>query len=130
MKVAGLTVTQGTVSGMKRYPYELRAPQPHTQQQLILLEKLAPASGPAVHTCSGVRLLLHKACRTLPQKESCSSGGVSVSVPLLSLPARLPVVQRLRWERDQDKQSCCSDGVNLQTELRFSVLLSEENKNF
>lgn len=47
MKVAGLSVTQGTVSGMKHYPCELRAPQPHTQQQLILLEKLAPASGPA-----------------------------------------------------------------------------------
>lgn len=105
-KVAGLTVTQGTGSGMKHYPCELRAPQPRTQQQLILLEKLAPASGPAAHICSGVCLLLHKACRTLPRKESCSSGGVSVSVPLLSLPARLPVVQRLRWEWDQDKQSC------------------------
>lgn len=63
IKVAGLTVKQGMVNGMKHYPCELHTLQLPASQQPTLSEKLALASEPAE---SGVLSLLHKACPVFP----------------------------------------------------------------
>lgn len=89
IKVAGLTVKQGMVNGMKHYPCELHTLQLHASQQPTLPEKLAPASESAEHICSGVLSLLHNACPVLPWKPRHSSRGISVLIPLLSSPARM-----------------------------------------